>query len=132
MGIYLNRHKLEIQTSLSGYLYRAVKNKCLDYLESQEIHKKHHEIILQSSPDHYRMDDSLNAAELMERFIEIIEHLPHRCQQIIRLSRIRGLTNAEIAETLGISKRTVEAQIGIALKRLRAALFPDLIDSEKS
>jgi RNA polymerase sigma-70 factor (ECF subfamily) len=50
--------------------------------------------------------------------------LPDRCREVFRLSREQGLRYAEIAEALGISIKTVEAQIGKALRLLRARLAP--------
>ncbi len=45
--------------------------------------------------------------------------LPKRCREIFWLSRVENLSNDEIAEKFGISKRSVENQITIALKHIR-------------
>ncbi len=47
---------------------------------------------------------------------------PPRCREIFTLSRFKGISNKEIAESLKISKRTVELQISNALKALKKAL----------
>lgn len=52
-----------------------------------------------------------------------IEQLPERCREIFSLSRKEGLSYRQIAERLGISVKTVETQISIALKRIRALIF---------
>lgn len=57
--------------------------------------------------------------ELHQEMNEYLKKLPKRCQEIFFLSRIDNLTNAEIAIRLGISKRTVENQLTVALKHLR-------------
>jgi RNA polymerase sigma-70 factor (family 1) len=59
--------------------------------------------------------------ELQKQFDEYLHQLPERCQEIFLLSRMQHLTNHEIAERLGISKKTVENNITIALKYLRLA-----------
>ena len=51
-----------------------------------------------------------------------IDALPPRCREIFLLSREDGLSYGGIATTLGISVKTVETQMGRALKSLRAAL----------
>ncbi len=51
-----------------------------------------------------------------------VGRLPSRCRQIFLLSREDGLTYPEIARVLGISVKTVETQMGRALKSLRASL----------
>ncbi|WP_449436580.1 sigma-70 family RNA polymerase sigma factor [Pedobacter steynii] len=59
----------------------------------------------------------------MESSIEgVLEKLPKKCREIFMLSRFDNLSNQEIAEKLGISKRTVENQITIALKLLRLSI----------
>ena len=52
----------------------------------------------------------------------MINELPDQCKLIFKMSRIEGKRNAEIAEELDLSKRTVETQISNALKKLRVAL----------
>jgi RNA polymerase sigma-70 factor (ECF subfamily) len=51
-----------------------------------------------------------------------VAELPPACREVFRLSREQGLRYAEIAETLGISIKTVESQMGKALKHLRTRL----------
>jgi DNA-binding CsgD family transcriptional regulator len=60
---------------------------------------------------------------MLQEFLDlVIEDLPERCKAIFKLSRNSQLTNKEIAQMLKISEKTVEAQITIALKRIRASL----------
>jgi RNA polymerase sigma-70 factor (ECF subfamily) len=51
-----------------------------------------------------------------------LDELPPRCREVFDLSRVHGLKYAEIAESLGISQKTVEAQMGKALRVLRERL----------
>jgi RNA polymerase sigma-70 factor (ECF subfamily) len=59
------------------------------------------------------------AAEQEERLMYAIDQLPEKCRQIFFMSRTQSLSNQDIAERLNLSVKTVEAQITIALKRLR-------------
>lgn len=119
--LYEKREKLDITTSLKSYLYRAVTNRSLNAIKSRKVHAEHHEDIRLKSGE--GMDDqSLEMQELELRIQKVIDSLPKQCAHIFRLSRFEQKSNAEIAETLGISKRTVETQISNALKTLRKSL----------
>ena len=52
-----------------------------------------------------------------------MSQLPEQCRRIFTMSRVDGLTNQEIADDLGLSKRTVETQISNALRALRKMLL---------
>jgi RNA polymerase sigma-70 factor (ECF subfamily) len=61
-------------------------------------------------------------AELNDRINASINQLPEKCREIFLLCRFEGLKYAEIAKKLNISVKTVEMQMGIALKKLRENL----------
>ena len=70
----------------------------------------------------------LVASELRSALTEAVNELPPGCREVFQLSRSQGLRYAEIASTLGISVKTVESQMGKALRHLRtrlAAWLPD-------
>ena len=59
----------------------------------------------------------------MHRLIqEAVCHLPAKCQQIFRMSRQQGLSNRQIAQELNLSEKTIEGQMTIALRKIRAFL----------
>ena len=66
--------------------------------------------------------DLIEEAELNERINRSINKLPENCRKIFQLSRFEGMKYLEIASELNISVKTVEMQMGIALKRLRESL----------
>ena len=117
------RNKIEIQTTLKTYLYSAVKNKCLNYIKlelpKQRAMADVSEVMLSVSES--PKDEGEN--EVLKKYIQsAIESLPNKCRQIFLLSRNAGMTYEEIAEELDLSKKTVENQMGIALKKLRESL----------
>jgi RNA polymerase sigma-70 factor (ECF subfamily) len=121
--IYEQRSTLEIQVSLKAFLYQSVRNRSLNELKSRQIKQRHHDIILQQSSGDIATDDSLiEEAEMEDRIVEAIGALPNQCKRIFEMSRFDGLSNSEIADTLSLSKRTVETQISKALKTLRSQL----------
>lgn len=100
----------------SPFLYQCIKNSCLNYLNASKRMVALDDI-LHEIPDEDLLDKMI-AHETEERIFKAVESLPEKCQQIFRLSRIDGLKHAEIASRLGLSEKTVENQIGIAIKKL--------------
>ncbi|GAB4247150.1 MAG: RNA polymerase sigma-70 factor [Ekhidna sp.] len=121
--IWEKRAQIEIQTTLKTYLYSAVKNKCLNYIKlelpKQQSMGDLSEVMLSVSEG--RKDEGEN--EQLKRYIKnAVDALPTKCRTIFMLSRNAGMTYEEIAEELDLSKKTVENQMGIALKKLRESL----------
>jgi RNA polymerase sigma-70 factor, ECF subfamily len=121
--IWQDKEKLNIESSLNGYLFRSVHNRCLHYIEHNKVVERHaeemsyHQTETQESPS-----DILNYKELQEKVAMILERLPERCGRIFTMSRFEGLKYSEIAEKLSVSVKTVEANMGRALKEFRKVL----------
>ncbi len=121
--IWKDREKINIESSLNGYLFRAVHNSCLHYIEHSRIVEKHAEEMSfrqQESPE--SPSDILNYKELQAKIASILEKLPERCGKIFYMNRFEGLKYNEIAEKLSVSVKTVEANMGKALKEFRKEL----------
>jgi RNA polymerase sigma-70 factor, ECF subfamily len=110
---------LPSDTHYKSYLYTAVRNRCLNFIRDQ---KKF--VDLEQLPDERGAENNtqLEAAEL-EKEIELgILSLPEKCRIIFEMNRRDGLKYSQIAEKLGISLKTVEAQMSKALNMLRIHL----------
>ena len=122
--LWNNRHSLEIKSSLKSYLLRIVRNDALDHLKSQykksTIQDETEQYII---PDYQTPFDKLHTAELQELLDKAIQNLPEKCAIVFDLSRKSELSHKEIAEKLDISVKTVENQIGIALKKIREYIY---------
>ncbi|MBK7709974.1 MAG: RNA polymerase sigma-70 factor [Bacteroidales bacterium] len=121
--IWQDREKIKIESSLNGYLFRAVHNRCLHFIEHNRIVVKHAEEMsfrIPESPE--SPSDILNYKELQARIAGILEKLPERCGKIFYMNRFEGLKYNEIAEKLSVSVKTVEANMGRALKEFRKEL----------
>jgi RNA polymerase sigma-70 factor (ECF subfamily) len=127
--IYENRGSMEIHTSLKSYLFSMVRNQCLNHIKHFKLVDMHMESTAEKAP-HYKpeqfdqdIEEAIDAHELEYRINRIIDCLPEKCGRIFRMSRHEHHSNQEIANILGISKRTVETQISKALKTLREKLL---------
>jgi RNA polymerase sigma-70 factor (ECF subfamily) len=113
------RKELKIE-SLNSYLMTAVRNSCLNELKRR--------------PHFYSVEEQFNLAEekdedgydeeLIKKVQDAIDEMPPQRQKIFKMSRFEGVKYKEIAFRLGISPKTVEAQMGKALKTLREMFNP--------
>lgn len=118
--------------NMNAYLFRLVRNKCLDYLKHKVFEQRYAEKMQASfeiemnlklqSLDRFDVSELSERNEMEKRIREAINSLPKKCRDIFLLSRMEGLKYREISERLGISVNTVECQMGIALKKLRVKL----------
>lgn len=127
LKLWHKRNELIIDSNLKGYLYRAVSNSCLNYLQS--YHKKNvklKEEFKDSEVGFVVMKETIDAEQLEGVINKAIDNLPPRCKAIFILSRYEGLKQQQIADTLNLSLKTVENQMSIALAKLREELGPYL------
>ncbi len=115
--IFEKRDQLQIRSDLKSYLISAVHREAL-HERKRQIRQED----LVDVPIHHR-EDLLIEAENELRIWEAIDALPDRCKEIFVSNRIEGNTNQQIADSLKISKRTVETQISKALRILREKLL---------
>lgn len=115
--LWERRAELKISNPVA-YLMRAVHNHCLN-----EIKKSRHHLSLDSTlPFSNEVDEPPPDEALIAKVQEVIHQLPEQRQRIFRMSRFEGLKYREIAAVLGLSIKTVEAQMGKALQFLRDQL----------
>jgi RNA polymerase sigma-70 factor (ECF subfamily) len=119
-NIWKNRETLLIKFSLQSYLYRSAYNNSMMYLR-----KMRREIFMDDlSRPETMIDDPdpsqiLQLDEVSSLITRTLDGLPQRTREIFRLNRQEGLKYREIAIKLSISEKTVEANMGKALKALR-------------
>ncbi len=125
--LFDNKDSIKIHTSAKAHLFTSVRNACLNTIKQRKNHAEHHDNIKYlSSGASMQADKILEQTELEHEIYKAIDELPEQCQRIFKLNRFDGFTNQEIADQLGISKRTVETQISKALKSLRVKIGPSL------
>lgn len=121
--LWEKRESLKIKTAEKAYLHRAVINTSLNHLEKNKRYKLG-EVTENINVSNKGVDDEYSRKELHEIIDREIKKLPPKCQTVFSLSRFNGMSNKEIAANLNISIKTVEKQIGKALKTLRKDLYP--------
>lgn len=119
ISIWENRKNLPIQ-SPGPYLYKSVKNKCLNHIRHQGVRND-----FEDFEKHKETSYEFEIEEPNDQMIQIqksIDKLSPECKRIFIMSRMNDLSHKEIAEELGITVKTVKNQIGKALKKLRNEL----------
>lgn len=122
--IWEKRYQLKTDGSLKAYLYRAVHNESLNYLKHQKVKASfgvYYAGQLQQDEEE-NASRKLMTAELQQRIDNAISELPQQCRIIFQLSRFELLKYQQIADHMGLSVKTVENQMGKALRMMREKL----------
>ncbi|WP_075591588.1 RNA polymerase sigma-70 factor [Labilibacter marinus] len=117
--LWEKRSKYEIN-SLKSYLMIAVRNSCHNELKRLQHERSYKKTI---TSEDVIAEVNYSDSGVMERISETINQLPEQRKRIFKLNRLEGLKYREIAERLNISPKTVEVQMGKALKFLRENLL---------
>jgi RNA polymerase sigma-70 factor (ECF subfamily) len=121
--LWQGRENLKIESSLNGYLFRSVHNRSLHYIEHLKVVSRHAgEIAAEAPASSDSVTEDIYYSELQEKVTRVLDRLPERCRAIFRMSRFEGLKYNEIADKLSVSLKTVEADMGKALREFRKAL----------
>lgn len=117
-------------SAAKAYLYTAVRNRSINYLKSAHARQQFQgddPLLGQLATD--TTQEQLDFQELSVLVEAGIEKLPERCRTIFEMSRLGGFSYQEIAAELALSPKTVENQMGIALRKLKEYLsqYWDLI-----
>lgn len=123
IGFWEKRKSIHIETSFKSYLYRAVRNSCLNELKHEKVKQSYLEGELVKDQAHSEPADHLTIQEELDAKIRsAIQKLPEQCRLIFTMSRFEELKYQEIADQLNLSVKTVENQMGKALRIMRVQL----------
>ncbi len=118
--LWENRKKIDIQTSVTHYLFIILHNAVIDQFRKKNMLTEPYSQEFSAPGDEDEFDKQLEYARLHLA----VRKLPDQCRKVLELAVFESLTYKEIAEKLQISCNTVKTQIGRAYKRLREILGP--------
>ncbi len=124
--VWESRSSIE-SVNLEAFLFRLVRNRCIDYIKHLKVVNNRMQKIHISSKyeELYRIDFIGNEPyvmieeELKIKIEKTIQGLPDRCREVFILSRMDGLKNKEIAEQLNINIKNVERHLNRAMQSFR-------------
>ncbi|MFT6879583.1 MAG: RNA polymerase sigma-70 factor (ECF subfamily) [Psychromonas sp.] len=123
VNFWEKREQTIISGSLKSYLFRSVHNQSLNLIKHEKVkanYVEHSQYF--DTKFHSEVEEELEGKELESKIAEAIDTLPNQCRKIFIMNRMESLKYKEIADQLDISIKTVENQIGKALKVLRGSL----------
>lgn len=122
--LWRRRHLVGPDVSIRAYLLRSVRNRALNHLRHLRVRRDSEAEVQALYDEPIGADQPIVAEELSAAIQLAFAALPPRCREVFEMNRVHGLKYAEIAEALAISQKTVEAQMGKALRIMRARLAP--------
>lgn len=127
MSMWVNKGNIDFSRGdIKSYLYRAVHNRCINYVKSIKITlplgNGNIDFLIQREVAGEVSFNHLSLQDMECQIRSCVEELPPQCKEVFTCSRTLGLKNKEIAELLHISEKAVEKQITKALKKIRQSL----------
>jgi len=121
------RHKIEVKTSIGAYIHRMAINEALSFLRKQKKFQQDNIDDFSFANKESSSIEVMEGQELQQKIKRGIDSLPPKCRTVFLLSRHEELSYKEIALKLEISVKTVENQMGKALRVMREHLKDHLI-----
>ncbi len=122
LKIWKIREELSPDKSFDSFLFTIAKNGILNTIRKEKSQKAYLNYSVLYPEKNVLIDEELNFHELERAYQQAVNQLSPKRREIFKLSREKFLSNAEIADHLGISVKTVENQMTSALTGIRHAL----------
>lgn len=121
LQLWQKRATLQITTSLRAYLYTAVRYNVFRLIRTGKVRN----VLFDEAAERMAANTTefiMAEKDITKQVARVVAGLPDKCREVYKLSREEQLSHKEIASRLNISTKTVENQLTIALKRVRASL----------
>lgn len=123
MKLWEKWDELHNSDSVLSYLFTTAKNTFLNYCEHETVEFLYADYVLTHSSEADDQSEAKQDAHFLEQYLQgIVNHMPPRRRRVFVMSRYQHMTNSQIAQQLGISEKTVEVHITLALKELKEKL----------
>ncbi|MDR2950469.1 MAG: RNA polymerase sigma-70 factor [Prevotella sp.] len=121
--IWENRVSLKEIQSFDAYIYKMAKNAVINEFKKKDLEEKYYNYNYSSSQENYiSIEEELFAKEIRLLTELTVSKMPEQRRKIYEMSRMEGIKNEDIAKKLGITKKTVENHINLALKEIRKTI----------
>lgn len=122
LWIWENRETLVIESSLNSYLFKMVYRRALNKLAHIDATQRADTRFYEEMQEMLQNTDYYQIEELAKRIEDAVAALPESYREAFVMHRFRDMSYKEIAETLGVSPKTIDYRIQQALKQLRVDL----------
>ena len=123
VDLWIKRENISAYTSVKTYLFLAVKSDCFDFLQHKKVEQRYIDKVRNESPEEAEQEFTPFLEDDLQLLINTaVKKMPEQCSKIFYMSRFRYMSYKAIADELNISPKTVDNQIGKALKIVRQAL----------
>ncbi|MBR8535899.1 RNA polymerase sigma-70 factor [Carboxylicivirga sediminis] len=127
INIWNNRCELRLEKSIESFVFKSIRNRCINYLRDKEIHNRHLNCIAKEIKDvQFLSENDFNGFEeepieyLIQRELkEACEQLSPKCREVFEMCKFEGRLQKEVAEELNISVKAIERHISNAKKHIR-------------
>ena len=131
-SLWEKKENIDFDDPIKPYLYRAVYNRSINYLNSALTQKRIEgadtiDELINREILSYNQHDTLLLKEITDEINRFVDTLPPQCRTVYKLSREKNLRNKEIAAQLSLSEKTVETQLYRALHFLRSKLANEIV-----
>ena len=129
LKLWKQRSNLLDVRNIEDYCFILVKNASLNYLEKESKHTYiHPDSLPEPQEQNYSPEESLISEELFALYVKALDRLPERCREVFIRIREEKQSYTQVAEELGISMNTVDAQLQKAITRLKEMISRAEID----
>ncbi len=122
IALWEKRDQLALDDSIKSYLYTVVKNKSINFLKKKRMVFEQSDVFISIPNNNANILQLMEGKEMEQLIFKTIDKLPRKCKQIFILSRKEQLSNKEIGLIMGITPKTVENQITIAIKTIKQSI----------
>lgn len=120
--IWINRETLHIE-NLPAYLHVAIRNKVIKFITKQKLIHPFFNILDNIPENNSQADAQLLWKEFFKSYEALLETLPPKRQIIFRLRYQEDLSTKDISMQLGVTRKTVQNQLGKAIETLKVSLL---------
>jgi len=127
LKLWNKREDFSSEMKVKAFLFISAKNASLNFIRSTRVRYKAVPAIIEKiniENDKYLLQEGITLAnmihaEFMNEIYRVIETLPVKRKQVIKLAYIEGMSNPNLAEYLKLSEHTIKEHKAIAMKFLR-------------